>query len=82
MNITVLFFSLFREKTGVNELFLELDEIDATVAEALTKLFESYEGLRSWENKMLIAVNCEYADGTAVLRDGDELALMPPVQGG
>jgi molybdopterin converting factor small subunit len=31
---------------------------------------------------MLIAVNCEYADGTTVLQDGDELALMPPVQGG
>ncbi|MDA8908653.1 MAG: MoaD/ThiS family protein [Verrucomicrobiales bacterium] len=82
MKITVLFFSIFREKTGFNELTLGLGGSSTTVADALAELFASFEELRSWESKMLIAVNCEYADGTTVLQDGDELALMPPVQGG
>ncbi|MDF1657082.1 MAG: MoaD/ThiS family protein [Verrucomicrobiales bacterium] len=82
MKVTILFFSIFREKTGVNELSLELEKVGLTVSDALAKLFESYEGLKEWETKMLIAVNCEYASGSTVLRDGDELALMPPVQGG
>ena len=31
---------------------------------------------------LLVAVNREYAAANAVLRDGDELALFPPVSGG
>ena len=33
-------------------------------------------------NALAVAVNREYADRTMVLRDGDEVALLPPVSGG
>ena len=29
-----------------------------------------------------VAVNADYADADTVLRDGDEVALMPPMSGG
>ncbi len=32
--------------------------------------------------RLLAAVNQEYADLNAVLRDGDEVAFFPPVTGG
>jgi molybdopterin converting factor small subunit len=31
---------------------------------------------------LLVAVNREYAAGGAMLKDGDEVALLPPVSGG
>jgi molybdopterin synthase sulfur carrier subunit len=31
---------------------------------------------------MLVAVNMEYADMQAPVRDGDEVAFFPPVTGG
>jgi molybdopterin converting factor subunit 1 len=36
----------------------------------------------SFKNSLLFAVNQEYAAGDEILRDGDELALIPPVSGG
>lgn len=82
MTIKVLFFSLFRDITGVEEMTLELPGTSATVEAVLSSLYGEFGTLRDWEEKMLIAVNCEYADSSAPLSDGDELALMPPVQGG
>lgn len=82
MKITVLFFSLFREWTGTGERSLELPAAEATVGDALVILFGEYPELKSWKEKVLLAVNCEYADAETSLRDGDEMALMPPVQGG
>ncbi len=82
MKVQVLFFSIFREKTGVDEMPLELSSGDATVSDVLDELFDLHEALRPWDEKMLIAVNCEYADRSTKLSEGDELALMPPVQGG
>lgn len=32
--------------------------------------------------KFLFAVNTEYADTSRILKDGDELAIFPPVSGG
>ncbi len=82
MKITVLFFSLFRDKTGTEETSLDLPAEGATVGEAIERVFEQYPELKSWGDKMLIAVNCEYAKPDLSLNADDELALMPPVQGG
>ena len=35
-----------------------------------------------WDERLLLAVNAEFANRDSVLREGDEVALMPPVQGG
>lgn len=82
MKVTVLFFSIFREMTGTGERFLEIAAPGATVGDALAILFGEYAELRLWNEKMLLAVNCEYVDAKTPLQDGDEIALMPPVQGG
>lgn len=52
-----------------------------TVAAVRAHLLATYPqlvGLRS----LLIAVNNEYADETMVLKETDEIALIPPVSGG
>lgn len=82
MKVRVLVFSLFREIVGAEELSVALPDSAETVTGLLVELFEQYPDLRSWEEKMLIAVNCEYAGPKQTLAEGDEVALMPPVQGG
>ena len=82
MEITVLFFSLFRDSTGTDQRNLTLPEGETSVAEVLEQIYEIYPKLREWDSRMLVARNCEYADRTEKVVPGDELALMPPVQGG
>ncbi|MEM1441190.1 MAG: MoaD/ThiS family protein [Verrucomicrobiota bacterium] len=82
MTVRVLFFSLFRDTVGQEEVSVALEEAGASVSSLLSSLFGTYPDLRSWDEKMLIAVNCEYADRDQILSEGDEVALMPPVQGG
>ncbi|MHB1023922.1 MAG: MoaD/ThiS family protein [Acidobacteriaceae bacterium] len=41
----------------------------------------SPEKTQLWQS-LAIAVNQQYADASHVLRDGDEVAMLPPVSGG
>ncbi len=82
MTIRLLFFSVLRDIAGANEMEYTLGKSPTTVADLLSELFSQYEGLSSWDTSLLVAVNCEYADRDLEIRAGDEVALMPPVQGG
>lgn len=84
MKIRLLFFSQLRSITGVEELDYSPpgDSDSIRVKDLLEDLFSRYEGLSDWNDKLLIAVNCEYSTREAKIRSGDEVAIMPPVQGG
>lgn len=81
MTVDVLYFSLLRDVSGCEKEAVALDD-PADVAGLVEKLFARYTGLRDWDKSLLVAVNGEYADRNTSLSDGDEVALMPPVQGG
>lgn len=81
MRVTVQFFSFLRQLAGCNELPLELPA-PATVADVLAELHRRFPRLREAEKTTLMAVGVEFADRATVLRDGDMLSLMPPLQGG
>jgi molybdopterin converting factor subunit 1 len=76
MTVRIRLFAMLRERAGRDELELELPE-GARVADALAALDHLAGGL-----SLVLAVNREYAAPDAVLRAGDELALIPPVSGG
>ena len=81
VRVRVLFFGAARE-AAVDEAVLSLRP-HATAREAFSQLLEEYPNLRRFGASLLVAVNQEYARDLAVeLRDGDELALFPPVSGG
>ena len=44
--------------------------------------FADYPALARSVPNLMVAVNSEYAERTAALNDGDEVALIPPVSGG
>jgi MoaE-MoaD fusion protein len=74
MRITVRLFAGLRERAGTGKL--ELDGV-ATVADVWPAL-----GLGDEPAGLLYAVNRAYVERTQDLRDGDEVAVIPPVSGG
>ena len=70
-----------RDLTGTGELIREVPSA-ATAREVWNDLVLEWPGLREYEKTISVAVNAEYARMTADVRDGDEVALMPPVSGG
>ena len=82
MKVKVLLFSLFRDICGSDELDLSFDEPEIVVSAFLEAVYVQFPALREWDEKMLVAVNCEYSTRDFAVKEGDEVALMPPVQGG
>ncbi|HEY0592198.1 MAG TPA: molybdopterin converting factor subunit 1 [Thermoanaerobaculia bacterium] len=81
MTIRLLLFAALRDIVGTDELTVELDE-GATPAALWSTLRSEHERLASYVAPPLVAVNQSYADPSTTLRDGDEVAFIPPVSGG
>ncbi|MCL5005489.1 MAG: molybdenum cofactor biosynthesis protein MoaE [Acidobacteria bacterium] len=81
MRITVLFFGLTHDLTGLREDEIELEE--GGNLEHLRRVCEKrFPRLRELAGSVLLAVNQQVTDGTSILHEGDEVAFMPPVSGG
>jgi molybdopterin synthase catalytic subunit len=81
IRIDVLLFGQARELAGSNRVTLEVPA-GATVGSAIAQLEERYPALAPFDRVLLAAVNETYADRSEPIRDGDTLALFPPVSGG
>ena len=81
MLLTVRLFARLREIAGTPDLRLEVNE-GATVRDAWNALLERHRGLTPFTSSVSAAVNEEYSRMEASLRDGDEVAFLPPVSGG
>lgn len=79
MRVRIRLFAAFREIVGADALDLDLGP-GATVGELWGRLSARYEGLVA--HHPAAAVNATMAPLTATLRDGDEVAFLPPVSGG
>jgi len=81
ISLKLLFFSLLRDVTGEVEISYTLP-VDSTVGDLLKSLYARWPKLEEWDRKVLVAADQEYVTREAVLKDGQEVAVMPPVQGG
>ena len=81
MQLTTQFFSQLREIVGHGELSVELPE-GATVGDLLAQLYRRFPGLEKWDANLLVGVGVDFVDRKQVLQPNDQVALMPPVQGG
>jgi MoaE-MoaD fusion protein len=81
MKIKVLFFGLTHDLTGFDQ-----EQVDVPEGEHLGDLCRQYEHrfprLREMAESLVTAVNQEVVERTWPLRDGDEVAFLPPVSGG
>ena len=81
MVVTVKFFSSLRELASADECRVALPA-GARALEAKRLLEERYPGLARLLPYARLALNLEYRSWDALVQDGDELALIPPVSGG
>jgi len=77
MSIKVRYFASLREKLGRVEETLSPEGI-ATV----TDIWKCVSGGEPMPDHLLCAVNLEYSEPSAPVKDGDEVAFFPPVTGG
>ena len=83
MKLTVLFFSILRDLVGAEQLLVELDGNRSwKVSDLLEHLYGKHPKLRDWDSSILVSADLDYADRNQDLKDGQEIAIMPPVQGG
>ena len=81
MLVTIRLFARLREIAGTHDLRLELPA-GAIVADAWEVLAARHEALSAYGASISCAVNENYSRMSAPLRDGDEIAFLPPVSGG
>lgn len=79
MRVRLLYFGVLREMCGGREAVLEVAE-GAIVADVLN-VYRKRMPAFAWDS-IAVAVNQAYAKGSDVLKEGDEVALLPPVSGG
>lgn len=80
MKIRVLTFGIARDITDADHLMIELPAgSNAAALQAyLQELYPAFKRLKSLQ----IAVNTEYAAPDVLLKENDEIAIIPPVSGG
>jgi molybdopterin converting factor subunit 1 len=81
MRVSVLYFGVLKDVVGHAR-----SEMDLAEGASVSELLEVQRGLAKgqellWDS-IAVAVNQEYARAGHMLRDGDEVALLPPVSGG
>lgn len=81
MRVTILYFAAARERAGIASEQLDLPE-GATAGQALERACERHPALRPVAERLRLAVDQDFADAAQPLRDGSEVALIPPVSGG
>jgi len=83
MRIKCLYFAAYREITDKKE---ELFDLEKTVnsKEFIEIILIKYPGLEKLIGKSVLAINQEYIDRNAevTLKEGDEIAFIPPISGG
>jgi molybdopterin converting factor small subunit len=80
MSVPVLLFASFADAVGARRVELAL-QTPCTMADVVTAVRALPGGERIPE-RPLAAVNRRYAGADALVRAGDEVALIPPVAGG
>ena len=81
MKVRLLYFAVLRDITGKNEDEVELPEGTRAV-EIWNRLRAQHSKLSGYERPPMTAVNEAYVSADQTLRDGDEVAFIPPVAGG
>jgi molybdopterin converting factor subunit 1 len=81
MRTRVLYFHSLRDVTGCAAEEIETPA-NATVADLLDLLEALHPRLLALRPSLLVAQGLEYATESTPLRDGEEIAVMPPVSGG
>lgn len=80
MNIKTLFFGITTDLVDASELHIDVEE-NTSIKDFKSVLKERFNQLENI-NTYAIAVNEEYATDDVIIKNGDVVAVIPPVSGG
>ena len=78
-------FAILKDIIGAQQITLKIpqkQEKKITVAELRKRILELYPEISAQRIAMGIAVNAKIANDKSIIRDSDEIALLPPISGG
>jgi molybdopterin converting factor subunit 1 len=81
MRVTIKLFARLREIAGRDTLEHDVPG-SSSVADVWQSLVRQWPDMAAFDRTVSGAVNAEYARMTREVRDGDEVAFLPPVSGG
>jgi molybdopterin synthase catalytic subunit len=81
MQLSVLVFAALRVRLGSDQVAVEVAD-DATVDDLLQIIGERYPAAADLLSTCRVAIDQRFADHDARLREGVEIAVIPPVSGG
>lgn len=80
MKVTVKFFGFLEESARAKQKIFEAPD-RTSVRQLYQMVLSTLPEKKRWP-RVLFAVNQEFAAPSHLLKDGDELALIPPMSGG
>ncbi|MBO0696453.1 MAG: MoaD/ThiS family protein [Verrucomicrobia bacterium] len=81
MKVRVQFYAQLRDLVGIRELDIDIAE-GSTIRDLLEQVYAQKPKLRPHDKSILIGAGVEFVDRNHKLKPGDEISIMPPVQGG
>ncbi|MGN6347489.1 MAG: molybdopterin converting factor subunit 1 [Candidatus Nitrosocosmicus sp.] len=81
ISISLLYFAFIKDITGVEFDSLELPS-GISVKSLIEIILEKYPHLSKIINMIQVSVNYKVVDRDTLLKEGDEVALLPPISGG
>lgn len=85
MRVNLVYFAWVREKIGRDEEVVELPSETISIGELIShlkSLGDEYDAAFEHQNVIRAAINQEHAEHDEIVRDGNEVALFPPMTGG
>ncbi len=80
MKLKILYFAEARRIVKKNEEYVDFN--GNTLSELKSTIIDKYPKVAEVVNSSIFAVNLQYAQLGSALKDGDTVAVIPPVEGG
>jgi molybdopterin converting factor small subunit len=77
----VQFFSQLKEIVGAGEITLDLPD-GSSVADLLARLYRDFPQLEKFDRNLLVGAGLDFVARDHIIQPNDQIAIMPPVQGG
>ena len=77
----VQFFSQLKDVVGASEITLDLPD-GTSVADLLARLYRDFPDLEKFDRNILVGAGLDFVARDHLIQPNDQIAIMPPVQGG
>jgi molybdopterin converting factor small subunit len=77
----VQFFSQLKDVVGAGEITLDLPD-GTSVEDLLARLYRDFPDLEKFDRTILVGAGLDFVARDHIIQPNDQIAIMPPVQGG